>query len=150
MTTTNYTVTVELDQPAEAAVLTRAVEALEGHHPAAGRSRRGRAEIIVTVSADHVHGATMTALGLVALHQLGDPVAVHTQTTADHDRDLGLEPIPELLSVTEVAEQLGVTRTAVQARIDSGSLPAQRIGKAWAVPASWVLQHRRRGTAGPS
>ena len=61
-------------------------------------------------------------------------------TTADFDRRLGVDvtQIPELVSVTEAAAALGVTRQAVLQRIESGSLPATRIGTAWAVPRSAV------------
>lgn len=31
---------------------------------------------------------------------------------------------------------LGITRAAVQQRIDAGKPPAVRVGKAWAVPAA--------------
>lgn len=37
------------------------------------------------------------------------------------------------LSVTEVAEYLGVTRSAVLQRIKSGSLPATKVGNAWSI-----------------
>lgn len=37
------------------------------------------------------------------------------------------------LSVTECAQQHGVTRTAIHRAIKRGALPAERIGNAWAV-----------------
>jgi len=39
----------------------------------------------------------------------------------------------KLLSVAEVAEKLGVHRTRINQLIDSGDLPATRIGRAYAI-----------------
>lgn len=130
---TSYNVTIELDQAFGAKSAERAVEALVGFHPAVGGTCRGSTEIVVTVQAERVHAATSAALGLVQMHDLGEPVAVRTQTTADFDRKLGLTPAPELLSVTEVAAVLGITRSAVLQRIDNGSLAAQKVGSTYAV-----------------
>jgi excisionase family DNA binding protein len=45
-----------------------------------------------------------------------------------------IEPTEErLLSTTEVAERLGITRHAVIALIKRGSLPAQKFGVNWIV-----------------
>lgn len=41
--------------------------------------------------------------------------------------------IPELMSVTEVAELHEISRTAVQKMIDTGRLPAARAGRTWVV-----------------
>ena len=43
--------------------------------------------------------------------------------------------LPELLSVSEVAQRRGVSRQAVLQRIESGKLPARRVGSIWAIPA---------------
>ncbi len=51
---------------------------------------------------------------------------------------------PHLLSVTEVAARLGITRQAVLLRIKSGSLPAHRIGRMWAIPAT-AIEEKKEG-----
>ncbi len=57
------------------------------------------------------------------------------ETSADFDRRSEAEVPTRLLSVTEAAEKLGLTRAGVQRRIDTGTLPALKVGSIWAIPA---------------
>lgn len=137
--TTSYNARLELAAALDAAAAEQLLDALPDHHAAVGRSPFGRAEVILTLPAESVRQAATTALALVA-DAGGDVIALEVLTTADFDRRLGVDVghIPELVSVTEAAAALGVTRQAVLQRIESGSLPATRIGTAWAVPRSAV------------
>ena len=55
----------------------------------------------------------------------------------------------ELLSVTEAAERIGITRSAVQQAIQSGRLPAQRIGNRFVIRLADVVAYEvARGGAG--
>lgn len=40
------------------------------------------------------------------------------------------------VSVTDAAAALGISRTAIQNRINSGTLSAQQAGREWAIPLS--------------
>lgn len=40
-----------------------------------------------------------------------------------------------MVSVTEAAERLDVTRQAILNRLETGSLAGQRVGKTWVLPA---------------
>lgn len=40
----------------------------------------------------------------------------------------------------EVAEMLGISVAGVRARIRRGALPANRVGREWRIPASWVAR----------
>ena len=129
--------TVPLDEKHTAAVL----DALAAYHPAIGRSAFGRAEVIITLPAETVAQAAATATAVIAAAIApAELLGIDIATTADFDRRVGLEPLPELVSVTEAAAELGVTRQAVLQRIESGSLPATRIGTAWAIPQSALVQ----------
>lgn len=55
---------------------------------------------MLTVPGTHVHGAGTAALGLIALHQLGEVVALHVQTAADYDHDHGRTPVGDVRSTT--------------------------------------------------
>jgi excisionase family DNA binding protein len=49
--------------------------------------------------------------------------------------------MPELVSVTEAAERLGVSRQAVLQRLASGSLPGTKVGTTWAVQERALTRH---------
>lgn len=54
-------------------------------------------------------------------------------TTEEYDRDD--TPIPALMTVAQAAQHLGVTRQAVQRKIDRGTLSARQVGTHWVIPA---------------
>lgn len=48
--------------------------------------------------------------------------------------DKGWEPTPELVSVAEAAELLGISRQRVLQKINAHQLPATRVGRDYAIP----------------
>ncbi|MGW5267157.1 helix-turn-helix domain-containing protein [Rhodococcus sp. NPDC003994] len=108
-----------------------------------GRSLLGRVELVFTLDAADVRAATQLGLALVAdLYPTQRVVSVHVLPSEDYDRTAAIQPGGSLLSVTEAAAKLGVSRQRVLARITARTLPAFRIGeKAWAIPSS-ALSHR--------
>ncbi|NHN55748.1 helix-turn-helix domain-containing protein [Calidifontibacter sp. DB0510] len=135
---TSYTATVETAARRTPADLDAAIDALEAYHGAIGTSVLGRLEATITLDAETLRQATQTAVAVVA-DALGSPaVAVNVAPTADVDRAQGRPPIPELLSVADAAERLGVTRQAILQRIDSGAIAATKVGKAYVVRAADV------------
>lgn len=116
------------------------IDALEGYGPAVSRSDRGRIEVIITVPADTLRQAITTALPL--LEQAGDvPVIVlEVMSTDEFDARNGIEPIPDLVSVSGAAELLGVTRTRVQQLLDEGKLPGSLVGRTYVIPRAAVLK----------
>jgi len=132
-----YNASVELDVRAEALAEELGDQLLErfaDHHAVATRSTLGRGELILSLPAEGLWQAIATVRALVAGL---DVTAVTVEASDDVDRRADAH-VPALLSVTEVAERLGITRAGVQHRIDSGSLPAVRVGNAWAIPAAAV------------
>jgi len=122
------------------------LDALVAYHPATGRGPRGHLEVELTLPATDVVQAVQTAVA-VAARALDVPMlSVEAIPTDEFDRRLGVEPIPELLSVTEAASTLHVTRQAILQRIESGSLPATRVGNTYVVP-SHAVQHLARPIA---
>lgn len=110
------------------------IVALGAYHPAIARSERGWVEVYITLPAEDLRQAALTGLAVIGAATSHAVVALEVLTTAEFDARNGLAPVPELVSVTEAAEILGVTRQAILQRIDGGSLPATRVG------TSWVLQ----------
>lgn len=108
-------------------------ERLTAYHTVTAADPGGLTSVIITFPADTLAQATTTALAVTAF--LGEPAGIEVLATAEFDRRAGLLTVPDLLSVTEVAERLGVSRQAVLQRIESGSLQGIRVGSTWAVPA---------------
>lgn len=137
--TTHYAVRVETSarfpKSGAEAFVDDAMTKLEAWHPALS-SEHGHVVATITLPADSLGQAVATALAVVA--QVGTPIAVEALPEEVRDQRQGLAPVPDLLSVTEVAEQLGVTRQRVLAMIDSGKVPATRVGTTYAVQQSAV------------
>ncbi|MCR6647814.1 MAG: helix-turn-helix domain-containing protein [Cellulomonas sp.] len=145
--TTSYNARVDLDRPAPAGHddewTDHVLAELAGHSAAVSRALDGRTAIDLTLPADSLRQAVTTALALVTHAAAAEPIGVEVITTAAFDRRHGAEPVGQLLSVTEAASALGVSRQAVLQRIEAGSLPASRVGNAWAIAASAVRRPER-------
>jgi len=111
------------------------LDALIDYHPAIGGDATGEAHVVITLPAEGLDQAISTARALFAPLR---PLGLEVVPTELWDRRVGIPRVPELLSVTDVATRLGVTRQAILQRIESGSLPAVKVGKGWAVPAAAV------------
>lgn len=138
MAATMYNATLELDTPAATAEDTYGDDLLTqfaDYHPVIARSLLGRVELILSLPAAGLWQATATVRALVS----DMPVTRLTvERSVDFDRRSEAEVPVRLLSVTEAAERLGLTRAGVQRRIDTGSLPAIKVGTTWAIPAGAV------------
>ncbi|MFV0428404.1 MAG: helix-turn-helix domain-containing protein [Arachnia sp.] len=130
----SYNAILTLSRQHSGAALADQVHAgdLDAYAVVTGVDHRGRAQIIITIEAANLTQANATARAVLA--EFRDGVRLDVMTTAEYDR--GDEPIPELLSLTEAAERLGVSRQAIQSRIHYGSLPARKVGHIWAIPAA--------------
>lgn len=111
------------------------LERFAAYHPAIGAGPAGEAEIVLTLPAVSLVQAIQTASAIFAELR---PIGLEVITTDAWDRRLGLTPMPNLLSVSEVAQRQGVSRQAILQRIEAGSLPASRVGTAWVIPAAAV------------
>jgi excisionase family DNA binding protein len=114
------------------------LDALAPYHPATGRGVRGHVAAIITLPAENLVQATRTALAVAEDAIAAEVLAIEVLPTAEFDARNGLDPLPELLSVTEAAERLGVSRQAVLQRLESGSLAGTKVGTTWVVQAAQV------------
>jgi len=120
------------------------VDELVDYHPAISRSERGWVAADLTLPAETLRQAATTALAIAdaasaAVLDGAAVLALEVLPTAEFDQRNGLVPVPELVSVTEAAERLGVSRQAVLQRLESGSLPGTKVGKTWVVQERAVL-----------
>ena len=108
------------------------LDALAEFHASVGADEAGVGEVVITYPADSLSQAVQMGMALLSRYR---PVGIEVIATEAWDRRLGLEPMPDLLSVSQVADRLRVTRQAVLQRIDAGTLPARRVGSVWVIPA---------------
>lgn len=134
--TAHHTVRVELDTHDD--VDAQLTVALSAYHPTVSRGPRGHAIVAITLPADNVVQAVQTAVAVIAQATAAPVLAIEAMLAEESGKRASLAPVPPLLSVSETAARLGISRQAVLQRIDSGSLPAVRIGSTWAVPEAAV------------
>lgn len=134
MTTYNATATLNLPiTRIPPAALDAILDELAGHHPAVVAGPTGEAEIVITLPADDLTQAIATARALLTRHR---PIGLEVIPTDMWDKRQDTAPVPELLSVTDAANRLGTTRQAVLQRIETGSIPATKVGLSWIIPAA--------------
>lgn len=108
------------------------IDQFADYSPAITRGATGRAELIITVPAAHLQQAIRTVSALAANLPM---VGLEVIPTTLWDEREAAGPLPKLLSVAEAAAQMHLTRQAVLNRIEAGTLPATKVGKAWVIPA---------------
>lgn len=138
---TSFNAILQLDKPYSDQVAAALVVELADYHPAASRGAFGHPEVALTIQAETARQAAMTATAVVQAAGY-DTYSLEVLPTEGFDRRLGLGPLPDLVSVTEAARELGITRQAVQQRIDSGALAARRVGNTYAIARSTLSKRR--------
>ena len=131
----DYNITTVIENRAEDLTeqqLDDLIEQFAEYHVAIGSTLTGETELVMTLPADSHAQATKTALAVTAPLNV---VSLEVMTTKAWLKRSKSQPVPELLSVSQVAERDGLTRQAVLARIDAGTLPARRVGSTWAIPS---------------
>lgn len=126
-------------------VVDEVMEGLADHAGVIGRNGRGRLELVMTVPAAGLRQAATTGLAVAeaALGRHGEVASFEVMTTREYDARadaVEVPEVPELLSLSQTAELLGITRQAVHNRIATGALPAVRVGATWVVVAEVARQ----------
>lgn len=116
------------------------IDALAGYSAAVSRSPRGWVEINFSCPAQDLRQAISTGLAIIAAATDHQVVVLEAMSTAEFDARIGFDPVPELLSVTQTAELLEVSRQRVLQMVDEGKLPGALIGKSNVIPRAAVAQ----------
>lgn len=142
MNTTMYSAYVEIDTTKyDVDDVMAQLEVVSG---AVGQSARGYAFAQISIPAVDLRQAAALAIA-EAERAFGAPaVACEVLTEAEHDARQGWTPVPELLSVTEAAELLGVSRQRVLQLIAAKTLPSTKIGRDHAIPRDAVTARAGR------
>ena len=118
------------------------MEQLAGYHAAIGHTPR-RHSVTISLPAENLRQAVTTALAVVEAAFGSPALTIEAMTTAEFDTREGWQPVPELVSVAEAAEILGVSRQAVLQRIGTRSLPAEKVGRGYAIPRTALTPPQR-------
>lgn len=112
------------------------LDELSEFHAITAEDDRRRSQIVLTLEAEDLSKAVVIAKALFAPFS-GNAVAFEVLTTAMYDEITDkIAEIPVLLTVTEAAARLGISRQAVLGRIERGTLPARHVGKRrYVIPA---------------
>ncbi|MSZ76799.1 MAG: excisionase family DNA-binding protein [Actinobacteria bacterium] len=110
------------------------IDQLEDYHPSISTSPRGWLAARITLPGETLAQATKTAITLIEAAYGAPAITCEIMTETEADAREGWDTIPELISVSEAAELLGITRQAVTLRIQNHTLPATKIGNGWAIP----------------
>ncbi|MCR6688104.1 helix-turn-helix domain-containing protein [Cellulomonas sp.] len=134
---TDYNARIDLNHPAPAGhddpFTDTVLTALEGFSPAVSRGMHGGTTLDFTIPANDLKQATTLALSLATTATTAELVGLEVIPTVEFDRRNGTH-MPALLSVSETAERLGISRQAVLQRIESGNLVATKVGSTWVIP----------------
>jgi excisionase family DNA binding protein len=133
-TPSDYNARIELDtRDTDRESVDGVLDALSAYHASASASPAGQLQVILTVPAEDLRQAATTALALAA--STGHEVLVlEVLPTEEFDRRVLLETVPDMISVTEAAAILDVSRQRVLMLLDEGRLPGTKVG------STWVLQ----------
>jgi excisionase family DNA binding protein len=118
--------------------LERVLGQLEPYHAAIGVSPRGYRSAQISLPAEALAQACTTAMAVVAAALEGEAIACEVMIEHEFGAREGFVPVPDLVSVTEAATLLGVSRQAVLQRIASKSLPAEKVGREYVIPRAAV------------
>lgn len=136
---TSYNATIEVDLKGDVDV-DQVMGELEAYHPSLSTSPRGWWAATITLPAESLLQATQTAVAVVERAYGAPSLTAAVMPTSEFDARQGWAPVPELVSVRQAAELLGVSRQRVLQRIDEKTLPAEKVGREYVIPRSAVVQ----------
>jgi excisionase family DNA binding protein len=111
------------------------LDKLETYHGAMSVSPRGFRALDLSLPAESMVQAAQTTAMIASAYLRKDAIACQVMTEKEFTaREEWLGDMPELASVTQVAEDLGVSRAAILDRIRRGTLQAIKVGDTYAIP----------------
>lgn len=124
--------------------------AFEQYHGAIGVSPRGYASAQISLPAETLAQACATAIAVVSATFGAPAIACEVLTEAEFHARQGWPErgeVSDVVSTTEAAELLGVSRQRVLQLINGNQLPAEKHGRDYLLPRSAVLARLSPSTA---
>lgn len=133
---TNYNATITTHHLTETDI-NHHLNTLTPYHVALSNPRTGEGQIVITIPADTLTQAITTTQAIAT--SAGITIdALTIETTERFDTLANEIPMPKLISVTEAAQLLKVSRQAILQRITAHTIPATKIGDTWAIPRAAI------------
>lgn len=133
---TNYNATITTHHLTETDI-NHHLNTLTPYHVALSNPRTGEGQIILTIPANTLTQAIQTTQAIAT--SAGITIdALTIETTERFDTLANEIPMPKLISVTEAAQLLKVSRQAILQRITAHTIPATKIGDTWAIPRAAI------------
>mgnify|MGYP002796508469 CR=1 FL=1 len=130
-----WNVIIEFDHPyQDDGVDDDILDAFSDWHAVVDSAPNRHIEVTMSIVAETMRQSCLQALALVAAHEsLPSPCRIDVLRSDEYDRMNGFAPVPPLVSVTEAAATLGVTRQRVLQMIHEGTVNGFRVGNGWAL-----------------
>jgi excisionase family DNA binding protein len=123
------------------------VDGLAEYEPVVSRSDRGWVTVDFQLPATHLRQAFSTGMALLDRATTARVLALEIVPTDELAARGRLERVPELVTITQAAEILAVSRRAVQQLIDTGDLPGRRVGSTWVIQRAALRRRQGNGSA---
>ncbi len=127
----HYTAEVDFKTSTTPDEIMEVIEAFHGVYT----FREQRDEHAINISFPADSGKQAIAIATAVTEKFGEITGLKVLTSEEFDRQEGFTHIPDLVSVTQAAQIMGITRSAVIQRIESGSIYAVKVGNAWVIPS---------------
>jgi len=111
----------------------RLVDGLAEYEPVVSRSDRGWVTVDFRVPATELRQAFTTGMAVLERATTAPVLALEIVPIDELAARRRAEAVPELVSVTQAAEILAVSRRAVHQLIETGALPGRRVGSTWVI-----------------
>jgi excisionase family DNA binding protein len=143
----SYTITIEVDDqtPLTGDDVDRIHDELEAFSPALGNSIRGFRSATVSAPGETLRQAIASAVAVVEAAFGASAIVVEAMIETEFDIRQGWERVPDLVSITEAAELLGVSRQRVLQRINEKTLPGTKVGRDYLIPRAAVTTKQETG-----
>jgi excisionase family DNA binding protein len=135
----DYNAEIETLSPLNEDAIDRILDALPGFGPTITTTPHGLPALVLTVQAETLEQATTTAFALAAKAGIA-PAGISVLTTEEFDRRTYLPAIPPLLSVTQAAQQLGISPQAIRKQISNHAIAHVKVGDAYVIPAAAIAR----------
>lgn len=136
----NYNVNIEVDDNTTLTAddVDRVMDELAEFAPALSNSPRGWRTATITVPGESLRQAIASATAVVEASYGAKAIVVEAMTEPEADVRQGWVRTPDLVSVSQAAELLGVSRQRVLQRIREHTLPATQVGRDYVLPRAAV------------